>query len=110
MWIEFDNLFTLENKVKQVAHELIDITKGVEQRLRGGNLPYKKVGNYITVDQRDYEKHPDIKVIFDEYQELYDKAVKSLGIVEALPVEHPQMNEAISKVDESIRRKRLKNE
>jgi hypothetical protein len=85
MWIEFDSLFTLENKVRQVARELMDITNGVEQRLRGGNLPYKKIGNYISVDEKDYEKYPDVRIIFEEYQQLYDKALKSLGIVEELP-------------------------
>lgn len=85
MWIEFDNLFALENKIKDAAKALFDITHSTEQRLRGANLPYTRAGNYILVDSRNFDKYPELQVIHEEYKTLYDITLQSLGIVEELP-------------------------
>lgn len=108
MWIEFDNLFSLENQVKNVAKQLVDITDTVEKQLRGGNLPYKREGHYITVEEKNFERYPEIKVIFDEYQELYDKVTKSLGIVHELPSQTVNLNDLTSDAQEVVLRRNKK--
>lgn len=88
MWIEFDNLWTLEGKVKSAAFQLKDVMDSLEKSLRGGAIPYRKVDHMILVDQAVFDKYPDARAVFDAHQVVYKSILDSLNIVEELPYRH----------------------
>jgi hypothetical protein len=64
----------------------------VENKLKGGNIPFKKIDNIIVVETKHFEKYADLQPLMQEYTDILNGILAGLNIVDDLPTQSEQQS------------------